>query len=144
MPLSPLPGRRVGNTTEVGSVTEAMVLAALVRAGFDVLVPWNRGIRYDLLMEREGVYSRIQCKTGRLKSGGIEFSVASSYAHRGRGARRYTASECDFFGVYCPQTESVYLVPLLITGGRACKLRVDPPKNGQRKGIHHALQYRLA
>lgn len=137
-----IPTRPVPSPIEIGAVSEAKVMAGLLAAGFTVLLPFNRSGRYDLVIEREDfTFRRVQVKTGRLETGGIVFPVCSSYAHRERGTKPYAMNECDFFGVYCPETAGVYLVPLLITGARECKLRVDPPRNGQHTGIHFASQY---
>lgn len=140
-----IPTPVVLSPSEVGAVSEAKVMAGLLAAGYTVLLPFNRSGRYDMVIEHaDGTFSRVQAKTGRLETGGIVFPVASSYAHRGRGTKPYTLAECDFFGVYCPETKGVYLVPLLITGARECKLRVELPRNGQKKGIHYANHYRVA
>jgi hypothetical protein len=52
--------------------------------------------------------------------------------------------EVDFFGVYCVETGGVYLIPIgdaLLR--REGALRVDPPKNNQRKFIRYAAQYEI-
>ena len=99
------------NTKHIGDVTEAMILAALVRKSRTVLVPFGDNARYDLVYEEAGKFVRVQCKTGRVKNGCVRFATASSYAHRG-GKRNGYEGEADYFGVYRPQTNDCYLVPL--------------------------------
>jgi len=41
-----------------------MVLAALVRRGFHVLIPFGEGQPYDLVIDLEPAFMRVQCKTG--------------------------------------------------------------------------------
>ena len=132
------------NTKVVGEHSESMVLAALVRTKPCVLLPWGDNQRYDLVFEENGKFNRVQCKTGLLAGGAVRFPTRSSYAHRGRSSRGYRG-EVDYFGVCCPQTDKVYLVPIDDTAGdRETSLRVDPPRNGQRSNIRWAKAYELS
>lgn len=130
-------------TTQVrGAVAEAQVLAALVQAGKQVLVPWGAQ-RYDLVIDEGDRFRRIQVKCGWLKNGAICFNTASLAYHIGGGARSY-AGEIDLFAVYCPQTGKVYLVPIEdVPTGRQASLRVAPTGNGQLRGIRWAKDYEL-
>lgn len=130
----------MNNTKAVGNVTEAMVLAALTKAGHHVLIPWGDNLRYDLALDNNGSFVRVQCKTGRLQNGAIVFSVASTVGRMGTGHRTY-ADEADMFGVYCPETDGVYLVPVVGCGNRECSLRVTATKNNQRSGVRLAADY---
>jgi hypothetical protein len=130
------------DTKSVGDQSEAMVLAALVRRGYHVLIPFGENNRYDLVIEIEGSFFRIQVKTGRLRNGVIWFNCYSSHAHRkGVSCRRYIG-EIDYFGVYCPDVQSVYMVPIEDARFRGC-LRVDRPKNGQLKKMRWASDFLL-
>jgi hypothetical protein len=47
-------------------------------------------------------------------------------------------------GVYCPETEGVYLIPIIeLPMRRQGNLRFEPAKNNQRKFIRHAAQYEI-
>ena len=129
------------NTKTVGDITEAMVLAALARAGKSVLIPWGDNLRYDMAYEEGRQLIRVQCKTGSLQeSGSIVFPTASCSAHRG-GKRKNYRGQIDLFGVYCPQTGDVYLVPVDDVGVSSAHLRVRSPENGVKKGIRWAKDY---
>ena len=128
------------NTKAKGDLTEAMILAGLLRAGKNVLKPFGDNQRYDLVVEENGTFSRIQCKTGRVKLGAVTFKTCSTYAHRGRESRDYRG-EADVFGVYCPDNDTVYMVPVNDVGIREGSLRIDEPKNGRTKGIRWAEKY---
>ena len=56
---------------DVGDRTEAIVIAALVRRGYRVLRPLSSNERYDLVLDLDGEFLRVQCKTGRLRNGAI-------------------------------------------------------------------------
>ena len=129
------------NTKDKGDVTEAMVLAQLVKDGIPVLTPFGDNQRYDLVAETEpGVFVRIQCKTGRLRDGVVSFSTCSSSLHRGGVAKSYHG-EADAFGVYCPDNDKVYIVPVNETGNKKGTLRVTLTKNNQSKLVRLASTY---
>ncbi len=118
-------------------------MAALVRAGYRILIPYGDSARYDVVVEdSDGAFHRVQIKTGRLRNGAIEFNGASSHTHRGGVSTRTYVGEVEFFGVYCPQLGRCYLVPAaeVVTFG---SLRVVSPRNGQSRGIRWASGYEL-
>lgn len=135
------------NTKTVGDISEAHVLAALLRAGKHVLQPFGDNRRYDLAIdEGDGRMGRVQCKTGRLRKGAIRFPACSTACGAGLhpGARRAYHGEIDYFGVYCPETGETYLIPLEADGpAREGTLRVDPPKNNQKTKVRWAKDYVL-
>ena len=55
-----------------------------------------------------------------------------------------TTSGEVYFGVYCAETGGVYLLPLAdVPLRRMGTLRVDPPRNNQRKAIRYAADYEI-
>ncbi|MDF1502076.1 group I intron-associated PD-(D/E)XK endonuclease [Roseisolibacter sp. H3M3-2] len=131
------------NPKTVGERSEVFVLAALVRAGYEVLIaPFTDNRRYDLVIDDGSRFLRVQVKTGRLRGGAVIFPTSSSQAHRGRGRQSYRGA-CDLFAVYCPDNEAVYLVPVDEVGEIKCRLRVAPAANGQRAGVRLAEDYLL-
>ncbi len=126
----------------VGERSEGMVLAALLRAGKVVLQPFGDNQRYDLVIDEDGTFIRVQCKTGRIQKGALYFDACSSQAHRGKGKQDYRG-QADVFGVYSPELDGVYMVPVAEVGRTCGSLRLEPPKNGQKKGVRMADTYRL-
>jgi hypothetical protein len=131
----------------IGDRSTLAAMLALSEAGFAISVPFGENTRYDLVVDDGLRLRRVQCKTGRLRSGAIRFAVCSCYGHHlnPQTARRDYHGEIDDFAVYCPETERVYLVPisdLPVTTQAA--LRVEPTRNGQAKGIRIAAAYELA
>lgn len=123
--------------SEAGARAEAAVLAALVSAGKRVLLPFAAHHRYDLVVEDDLGFHRVQCKTGRLRAGAVRFRTHSTTGRRLAGYD----GEVDYFGVYCPDNGEVYLVPAAALPERGACLRVSPPANGQRDGIRWAERY---
>lgn len=128
------------NPSTVGNVTEGRVLAALLQLGKRVLIPFGDGARYDLAYDESGSLIRVQCKTGRLKSGSVIFNTCSN--HRD-GMRINYGEDADWFGVFCSATDKVYLVPVKLTGTSSCSLRVDPTRNGQSKNVLWAKDFEV-
>ena len=107
--------------------------------GENVFTPFCEGGRYDLLMDKDNQFIRIQCKTGKLKKGSVVFN---NYSVTGAGSRSY-GNEVDAYGVYCPQNKKTYLVPAVDCTKSATYLRVEPAKNGMQKNIRHAEKYEI-
>ena len=132
------------NTTSKGDIGELEIALALIRAGYSILRPLSTGLRYDLAIDnRDGTFVRIQCKSGILRDGFIEFNVASADGRRPNGVP-YTG-QIDAFGVFCPQNGNAYLVPIERLAARASKgrLRVDAARNGQVRGITFAEPFEV-
>lgn len=120
-----------------------MVLAALLEDGAHVLVPFGASLRYDLVVERDGEFQRVQCKTGRLRKGVIVAQASSvSAPHRG-GKRKDYKGDADLFGIYCPETKAVYMVPVEGSPKREIRLRLKPTKNNQSSSVRWAKDYQL-
>ncbi len=134
------------NTSQKGNVATAHILAALAATGKYVAIPFGDNQRYDLIVEDEqGKLLKVQCKTGRLVNGVIVFMVSSNRRktkHQAGGWVSYQG-QIDLFGVYCPQVEASYLVPVEDVKKSAASLRVEPPRNSQVKGIRWAATYQL-
>ena len=79
------------------------------------------------------------------RRGAIVFKVCSSYAHHRNPAtpQRDYHGEVDAFGVYCHETNTVYLVPIEEDGSNRASLRVEAPRNAQRKRNRMAADYEI-
>lgn len=130
------------DTKSVGDRAEAHVLAALLRAGKVVLRPFGDNQRYDLVIDENGQFVRVQVKSALLKKGAVVFRTCSTHYHRGGKSRDYRG-QADLFGVYCPIIDKVYLVLVDHVSTTEGALRIDLPKNGQKKGIRFASAYEV-
>lgn len=130
------------DTSGIGNRSAGIVLAALLRLGKRVLLPFGDGQRYDLVIDDDddGVFQRVQCKTGRLIKGAVVFSTASQTR---TGKRVAYTNDCDLFGIYCPPLDKVYLVPVRDVPERTGTLRITAPKNGQERGLRMATRYEI-
>jgi hypothetical protein len=123
------------DTKSVGDRSEMRVMLAFIEAGYRIFIPFGENHRVDFLAEDEnGRFLRIQVKTGRLRKGVVKFHACSTHSHRGGPQYRRYHGEIDYFGVYCPETETVYLIPEPEARVQPL-LRVLPPKNNMKKTI---------
>jgi PD-(D/E)XK endonuclease len=122
----------------VGARAELAVATGLVRGGFDVFTPFfNAHARIDLVAVGAGGLLRVQVKTARRGSGFLCFATCS---HTGRQQHDYRG-QVDAFGVYSPELNSVYLVPVNDVPLRRCHLRLEPSRNNQASKIRWAADY---
>lgn len=129
------------NTTELGSISEGMVISALLKNGYSVSLPFGGGLRYDFIADNGKSLYRIQCKTARVRNGAVQFPTAS--VQRDTGVRTSYEGQVDLFGVYCPDNDKVYLVPVKDLPKNLGILRIDTPKNNQSKGVKWANEYEV-
>ena len=126
--------------SQVGARAERAVAFALEAAGKRVYLPlFLPDSRVDLVFEDEDGLHRVQCKTSQLKKGAIFFRTCSN---TGNVPKAYSG-EADVFGVYSPELDQVFLVPVAEAPVRGCHLRLDPARNGQVKGVRQASDYLL-
>lgn len=126
------------NTKEIGDMAESMILAALLERGYTVLKPIGDNQRYDLVVDMDGKFLRIQCKTGQIKNGAVEFGYKSSYRGKdGTVQRKYTADEIDYFMVYEPINKRVYVINI---DNMVYKLRITEPKKSN-PNVKYARDY---
>jgi hypothetical protein len=124
-----------------GNPTEAIVLSALVRREYDVLVPFGDGHPYDLGVHLgDSQLLRIQCKTAWRKGGCLVFNCRST--DHGRGPQSY-AGLADIFGVYFPPNQTVYLVPIDGVANFEGRLRLEPTRNNQRRRVRMAAEFEI-
>ena len=125
-----------------GERSEGAVLAALLKKGYVVLLPFGDNQRYDLVVDSPAGFQRIQCKTGKITGGAIAFSTCSVES-KGKHERKDYCGQADLFGVFVPDLDKVYLVPVDEVPGNLAHLRLTPTKNGQKTGIRLADHYEL-
>jgi hypothetical protein len=130
------------NTKAIGEISEMMVTAALIKDGHIVLKPYGDNQRYDLVIDVEGQFKRIQVKTAQKTGSGFAFSTASTYAHRGHKRSCYIGV-ADLFGVYYPVNDTCYIIPVEGCPATLMSLGLVKPLNNQVKGRRMADAFRI-
>ncbi len=150
----------MGSTSQNGMIGETAVLNRLVQLGYEVLLPWHHDSGYDLayyiekeeqhfgfFVHTERQLVRIQCKTAWLSKDGaclifntstVSMGGADVWKKKKSGYR----NRADWFGVYSPATEKVYMVSVWDAPDASNMiLRLKPTKNNQNKGVKWAKDY---
>lgn len=130
------------NSKDKGDITELAVIAQLAKMGYTILKPLSDNKRYDYIIEKDGEFKSVQCKTARFENGAVVFKTCSSNYHRGGKTSSYRG-QVDYFGVYCPYNDECYLIAVDDVGERECKLRVTPTKNMQIKRVRYADSFKI-
>jgi hypothetical protein len=126
--------------SETGAQAEREVACALERCGWTVYLPvFASHARVDLVALRGDVVDRVQVKTARLVRGAVAFRVCSNTGNLPKDYR----GEVDSFGVYSPDLDRVFLVPIEETATRMCFLRLGPARSGQVKGTRLAADFEV-
>lgn len=135
------------NTKDKGTISELAVALTLKRLGYTVAVPIGENSRYDLIADDGNNLYRVQCKTGRVKTGAVMFNVKSvRHNATGRVVDSYSSADVDVFTVYCPELDRTYWVPLEDIKGRtsAVSLRLETPRNNQKSLVNWVCKYELS
>ncbi|MBO0795167.1 MAG: hypothetical protein J2P36_30085 [Ktedonobacteraceae bacterium] len=127
------------HTDRTGDISEAAIITRLLQVGYEVLIPFGKNHRYDLIIENsEGKLWRVQCKTGWLNKerSAIKCATASSYNHtvKNKGWRHYRG-QVDYIAIHVEQLGKVYFVPVDEVGTTQVVLRLNPTKNNQEKNV---------
>ncbi len=142
-------------TAQRGLATHLAVAQKLVERGFEVLQPLGDHLRYDLayyvpssggivpIGRQEVRLVRIQCKTARISKDQAYLNFNTSSITGGRKERKGYRDDVEFFGVYCPETGKVYLIPVEVVPEGQAYLRLKKAKNNQEKRIVWAKDYEL-
>jgi hypothetical protein len=126
----------------IGEKSEAQVLAAFLRSDKVVLLPYGDNQRYDLVVDEDGQFIRVQCKTGRLTDGAVEFSTCSNNWNTKK--KRGYEGQADLFAVYVSESDEVYILPVHGLPKTECRFRIEPTKNGQKARTRNASDYRFS
>jgi hypothetical protein len=129
-------------TKEVGERAQGVILAQVMKYGYIILIPFGEGRRYDMVIEKDRRFFRLQCKAGWYENGVVKFNTCSVYWWA-KTKKSYTREEVDYFAVYCEHTGKVYLVPPEDVGTTLGFLRVEPTASNQTKRVRWAKDYEI-
>lgn len=91
------------NTKAQGDIGVAMAIAYYTKAGYVVCVPFSDNARYDIIVEKDSIFFRVQCKTTRhLEKGSYVVQLRTSGGNQSwKGtSKKITADEVDLLFVY--------------------------------------------
>jgi hypothetical protein len=91
------------NPSIIGLTTELKCQLYLIEQGFNVLIPVGNYQKYDIVVEKDGKFTKIQVKHSTERDEGRSFIVKTRYDVRdvSKSQRvkheKYTKNDCDYF-----------------------------------------------
>jgi len=119
-------------SVDKGDATEAIVIAELKKRGYTVLKPFGDNQRYDIVVEEDNEFERIQIKTARTKEDGrkVLFNTCGNHSNtNGTTLKPYTKDDIDSFIAYITEKEDLIYVPVEETPKKAMTLRYEALQN---------------
>jgi hypothetical protein len=136
----------VADTKQKGDLAELRVASDLLRQGHRVALPFGEDWDFDLVLCRGGGFERVQVKYVRSNGAVIALRCRSHSLTNGcvRSVKHYTEEMIDWLAVYDATTDQCFYVPARFLGqGRSLiHLRLTPARNGQRRRVNNASDFR--
>jgi hypothetical protein len=111
-------------TTQIGTVSELLVLTRLCREGASVAIPFGQQAGWDLLVEDSGKWLKIQVKTAFLRYKKRQPYVNCIRMHRSSD-RHYKVGEFDLMIAVLPETDEMWRLPANVVIGRRALALTD-------------------
>lgn len=116
-----------------GLLGELAFIQEFIKRGYNVLQPINPNSSYDLVIEKSGLFTRLQVKYATPRNNLIRVELSRPK----RNTRKYPQRGVDAMAIYDSKNRKYYLIPIEKVGMRFnFWLRLNQPKNNQKKNIH--------
>lgn len=127
-------------TKTKGDLGEGIILADILKRGYKVALPLGEDWPCDLIVLKENILHRVQCKYTESSNGVVSVKCRSC---NNWVNRKYTTEEIDWIACYDKNTDCCYYVPssLLGEGRTEISLRIEPTKNNQTKKVLYAKDF---
>lgn len=124
-------------TQSIGNVIELQCISKFTELGYECSIPYGNGAKYDFVVDLNGKFIRIQCKSAsNVKKNGVTdesaivINTTSQTTNTQKTTRhKYTKEQIDYFATY--YKNQVYLIPV-----EECStsktLRFSPPLTKQQ------------
>ena len=121
------------NSKTKGDISESKALFEFQKRGIPVLIPWGDNLRYDMVIELNNNFYRVQVKTANeINNGSIKCYTRSSANHTTNKNLATYENDVDYFVFYNQDLDKIALVPIEDIGlKKSISLRIDSPKNSQ-------------
>ena len=128
-----------------GVIAESAIAAEAAALGFEVYGPMFGAPRCDLILGVGDRLLRVQCKSAYQRGDILAVrAITNRRTKDGYLRGKYSPDEIDVIAACCPELKRCFAVPIEeFGGGGTFYLRLCPPRNGQRAGLHFADDYEL-
>lgn len=129
------------NSQTKGDLAELRVAATLRQSGHTVLFPFTENEQYDLAIDIDGEFIRVQVKHAAKRDDGriVVSCYGSNSSKSGNNTTIYTKDDIDGIAAFCSDTEECFWIPFedmnryTITLSEAGKHRIDDYRIGRIK-----------
>lgn len=135
-------------THQKGLFTELCCLQDFNNLGLQCLTPVGDSSKYDVVVDINGKFYRIQCKTAHWSTDtsnekvAFEINTNCQTTNTKKTIRyKYNSEQIDYF--YTNFNGQGYLVSIDEATGLRFRWRYEYPSTGQKKGIHIADNYKI-
>jgi hypothetical protein len=121
-------GALIKNHKLRGEWAELVFMARVKELGFGLLQPWGESSRYDVGVEWEGRFMRVQVKS-------TIYKVGNAYVCNTRpddDKKPYTVREIDFLAAYVIPVNVWYIVPAGVATRLKGNIWLSPHKKGHK------------
>lgn len=126
------------HTKQKGDIGELVAAQEFLRQGWHVAFPYGENMKYDLIVEKEGIFKRVQVKSVYPRNGVLHVNCRSS---NNWSVTSYTSNDIDLLAAVDLQSNKVYFIPSNKINKALFDLRLEPAKNGQKKNINFVGGY---
>jgi len=130
------------NTKDIGDTAEARVLFELKSMGYAVLTPFGDNQAYDLVIESDGKFTKVQVKSATVSNSCVQFNTDRISQRVDNSGTQYSSDEIDCFIAYCSQTDSCYYLSVEDAPKSKANLRLSAKRETSR--IRWADEYLLS
>lgn len=129
------------HTKMIGLIGEQVLITEFIKNGISVLLPVGDNLPYDIVIEINGIFLKLQVKTTEhITDGKMVFATNITNPYT-KVTKKYTESEIDLFGLYCIENNYIGLLPISECTSKETIIRIEPPKNNQKNNIKMATDY---
>lgn len=129
------------NTKNIGLISESKFVHECVKMGCSILNPMGDNSPYDFVVDLEGKFYRIQCKTLWKKEKNVyTFQVRSNKGHRNKKSTTYHGL-IDYFFAYNLEEDFYVFMSIREVGNTAKTLRKCKTKNNQSANVSYICDY---
>ena len=124
------------NTKLTGDIAEQAVVLQALRNGWEVLKPVGDRLPYDLVLDVDGTFVKIQVKSAWFDSSRNNYVVDNRRTKTNRRVMvrdKYKVSDFDFAVAYIPDLDVFYVFPVDVFTSYASEIHLVEADKRQRK-----------
>jgi len=121
-----------------GDIGELAAAQEFLKRGWKVAFPYGENLKYDLIVEKDGVFKRVQVKAVYPRNGVLHVNCRSS---NNWSVVHYKPSDFELLAAVDLETSKVYFIDSDKIRKSCMDLRINPTKNLQNKGVNYANKF---